>query len=139
MFMDIERHEGRFRGCVLLCCVGEPDQHHSKAVAAAQNLRESTVTTEWVLAEFADALADSTSRRLVGRFVRDLELDPKVRIAGSTTELFQRGLQLYEERPDKEWSLTDCISFVVMRDEGLSDALTGDKHFEQAGFVPLLK
>jgi predicted nucleic acid-binding protein len=48
-------------------------------------------------------------------------------------------LQLYRSRHDKEWSLTDCVSFVVMQDEGISDALTGDKHFEQAGFNALLK
>jgi len=62
-----------------------------------------------------------------------------VRIVRSGPQLFQRGLKLYDERPDKEWSLTDCISFVVMKDEGISDALTGDQHFEQAGFIPLLK
>jgi hypothetical protein len=49
------------------------------------------------------------------------------------------GLQLFGDRPDKEWSLTDCISFVVMEKEGVREALTGDKHFEQAGFVALLK
>ena len=47
-------------------------------------------------------------------------------------------MSLYSRRPDKEWSLTDCISFVVMSDEGLTEALTGDHHFEQAGFTPLL-
>jgi uncharacterized protein len=48
-------------------------------------------------------------------------------------------MQFYRERPDKEWSLTDCISFVVMAEKGLSEALTGGRHFEQAGFKPLLK
>ena len=52
--------------------------------------------------------------------------------------LNRRGLALYDERPDQEWSLTDCISFVVMADEGIAEALTGDHHFEQAGFVALL-
>ena len=51
----------------------------------------------------------------------------------------ERGVALFAQRPDKEWSLTDCISFVVMREHGLSDALTADHHFEQAGFVPLLQ
>lgn len=49
------------------------------------------------------------------------------------------GIRLYEQRRDKQWSLTDCISFVVMKREGLTEALTGDHHFEQAGFVALLK
>ena len=47
----------------------------------------------------------------------------------------EEGLGLYESRPDKEWSLTDCISFVVMKKEGIVEALTEDRHFEQAGFV----
>jgi uncharacterized protein len=52
--------------------------------------------------------------------------------------LYRRGLELYAGRPgDKDWSLTDCISFVVMEDEGLREALTGDRHFAQAGFIPL--
>jgi len=50
-----------------------------------------------------------------------------------------RGLALYISRPDKDWSLTDCISFVVMKERGLTGALTADHHFEQAGFVALLK
>jgi uncharacterized protein len=49
------------------------------------------------------------------------------------------GLALYEARPDKEWSLTDCISFVVMKQQGILEAVTADRHFEQAGFVALLK
>ena len=52
--------------------------------------------------------------------------------------LFARGFNLYRQRSDKAWSLTDCISFVVMADEGLNEALTGDRHFEQAGFTALL-
>jgi predicted nucleic acid-binding protein len=52
--------------------------------------------------------------------------------------LLQRGLHLFAGRPDKNWSLTDCISFVVMQDEGLIEALTADAHFEQAGFKALL-
>ena len=48
-------------------------------------------------------------------------------------------MKLYLDRPDKEWSLTDCISFTVMNDEGLAESLTGDHHFEQAGFSALLK
>ena len=59
-------------------------------------------------------------------------------IVPASEALFQRGLEFYCSRADQEWSLTDCISFVVMRDEKLTEALTGDHHFEQAGFVALL-
>ena len=82
--------------------VNRSDQHHSRVVAAARNLRDDVITTEWILAEFADALAESNSRRLVPQFIRDLEKDPKVKIVRAVTELFQRGLRRYEERPDKE-------------------------------------
>jgi uncharacterized protein len=119
--------------------VNRADQHHRKAVAAAQQLESRIVTTEWVLAEFADALAESASRRIVARFVNDLRQDPTVTIVAADADLFHRGLTLYEARPDKKWSLTDCISFVVMNDEGLREALTGDEHFQQAGFTALLR
>ena len=56
----------------------------------------------------------------------------------ATTELLQRGRKLYENRPDKGWQLTGSISFVVMQEEGVGEALTADRHFEQAGFKALL-
>lgn len=115
------------------------DQHHSRAVAAAREFRGELVTTEWVLMEFADALAESASRKVVAPFLLRLEQDAEVRIVRASWELFQRGLRLYEKRADKDWSLTDCISFVVMEETGVHEALTGDQHFEQAGFVALLK
>lgn len=61
------------------------------------------------------------------------------RYSGSraTPELVQRGRRLYQERADKDWPLTDCISFIVMQDEGVRDALTADRHFDQAGFKAL--
>ena len=57
----------------------------------------------------------------------------------ASSELMERGFDLFSRRPDKEWSLTDCISFIVMSEEGITEALTGDHHFEQAGFTILLK
>ena len=68
-----------------------------------------------------------------------LQSDPRVTIVPPTQALFQQGIVLYEGRSDKEWSLTDCISFVVMQQMQLIEALTGDSHFEQAGFRALLK
>ncbi len=58
-------------------------------------------------------------------------------IAGPSDSLYQSGLELYSKRPDKIWSLTNCISFAVMREPGLEEALTGDHHFTQAGFRTL--
>jgi uncharacterized protein len=114
------------------------DQYHTQATRAASQLLGEVVTTEWVLTEVADALSGSASRRSVAPFIRDLAQDPRVKIVRAGEEWFERGLQLYEQRPDKDWTLTDCISFAVMNHEKLTDALTGDHHFEQAGFKPLL-
>jgi predicted nucleic acid-binding protein len=65
--------------------------------------------------------------------------DPRIQIEPCSDALFSAGLELYRRRADKSWSLTDCMSFVVMWREGITEALTGDHHFEQAGFVALLK
>jgi predicted nucleic acid-binding protein len=65
--------------------------------------------------------------------------DPHTQLIPATSDLFARGLDLFAKRPDKHWSLTDCTSFVVMTDQKLTDALTADEHFEQAGFRTLLK
>jgi predicted nucleic acid-binding protein len=97
------------------------------------------VTTRWVLMEVADGLASTPARHEVRMLFEDLASDPMVLIVEPSGSLGQRGLDLYDARPDKEWSLTDCISFVTMADHGLTEALTGDKHFEQAGYVAVLK
>jgi len=68
-----------------------------------------------------------------------LQETTEVRIIPPSADLFERGVELYRQRSDKDWSLTDCISFVVMADEKITEALTGDRHFEQAGFYALLK
>jgi len=114
------------------------DQFHQKAIMAAQQLRDDIVTTEWVLTEVADAMAGSVNRLAAAAFVRDLSADPNVTIVRASSDWFERGLQLYEQRPDKDWPLTDCISFALMKEEKLVDALTGDHHFAQAGFRLLL-
>lgn len=113
------------------------DEHHGRAVEYARHYRGSVVTTEWVLTEVADALAASRARGRVRAAFNELSADPETRIIAASSDLFARGLELYGQRPDKAWSLTDCISFIVMADEELHEALTGDRHFEQAGFNPL--
>jgi len=65
--------------------------------------------------------------------------NPDIVILPCTDQLLNEGISLYAQRSDKEWTLTDCISFVVLQREGITEALTGDHHFEQAGFLALLK
>jgi predicted nucleic acid-binding protein len=74
----------------------------------------------------------------VGDFIRDLQHDSRVTIVPPSFDFFERGFDLFCARVDKDWSLTDCISFVVMQERGLTEALTADRHFEQAGFTILL-
>jgi predicted nucleic acid-binding protein len=122
-----------------LAATNRRDAAHSKTVEYVRNNRLAVVTTAWVVTEVADALAAGRHRAAVSRMLATLSADPTAELVGATDELFHKGVQLYDSRPDKEWSLTDCISFVVMQEKGLTEALTGDHHFEQAGFVALLK
>jgi predicted nucleic acid-binding protein len=115
------------------------DSTHARAIAASQNRTERLVTTAWILTEVADALAVPAMREGFPRLLAALQADPACKIVPPTQDFFDRGVELYVRRPDKGWSLTDCISFVVMWENGMNEALTGDRHFEQAGFIALLK
>jgi uncharacterized protein len=114
------------------------DAHHRRVLEFMGRFTGGVVTTQWVLTEVADAMAGVPERREVQAKFGLLSEDAGTQIVEASPELFERGLKLFNDRPDKGWSLTDCISFVVMADEGLREALTGDRHFEQAGFVALL-
>jgi len=105
----------------------------------AESLTASLVTTTWILTELADGLARTPDRHLFQSILADLTREPSAIIVPPSQELFERGVQLYITRPDKRWSLTDCISFQVMEERKITEALTADHHFEQAGFVALLK
>jgi predicted nucleic acid-binding protein len=115
------------------------DQAYSMALSVSQRLTAPLVTTTWVLTEFADACAAPNQRVAFLVWLRTLQADPKVTIVPASQALFERGIELYSKRLDKSWSLTDCISFTVMNDYQIVEALTGDHHFEQAGFRALLK
>ena len=115
------------------------DAAHEQAEAFLENFDGKLITTAWVLTELADGMADPLDRQTFIRLHAALTTDPDVTVVPPDAALFAEGLALYSDRPDKEWSLTDCISFVVMQRHGLTEALTGDHHFDQAGFKALLK
>jgi predicted nucleic acid-binding protein len=115
------------------------DRAHPRVQRFVANFVGHLVTTRWVLMEVADGLASTPARREVRTMFEDLRADPMVTIIEPDGVLDRQGLTLYDARPDKEWSLTDCISFVAMTGHGLTEALTGDKHFEQAGFVAFFR
>jgi len=122
-----------------LALLDSGEERHIEAAEASRNPELRLVTTEWVLTEFGDAYCHPKDRADFVAIYRSLVNHPRVKIIAAETCLFQRGVDLYEQRRDKDWSLTDCLSFVVMQDEGITQALTGDRHFEQAGFAALLK
>jgi len=122
-----------------LALLDSREERHLNAVQASHDRQLQIVTTEWVLTEFGDAYCHPEDRPDFVALYRLLHEHPRVTIVPATTQLFRRGVDFFGQRPDKEWSLTDCLSFIVMQDQGLLNALTGDKHFEQAGFVALLK
>jgi uncharacterized protein len=115
------------------------DQHHRRVVAFSRDLRARLLTTDWVLMEVADALAKSECRGRIRELMLHLRQAPGCEVLPAARETLDRALDLFHRHADKEWTLTDCVSFVVMRDRGLSAALTQDHHFEQAGFTALLK
>jgi predicted nucleic acid-binding protein len=97
------------------------------------------VTTTHVLAETGNFRSRSQSRTRFSKYVEELQAIEEAEIVPESADLWNAGLSLYGTRPDKSWSLTDCLSFIVMQDRGLTEALTADRHFEQAGFAILLK
>ena len=115
------------------------DQHHERVLKFSREFRAHILTSDWVLMEVADALAGSDCRGRVREFILHLRQSAVCEIVPASRELLDRALDLYHQHTDKEWTLTDCVSFVIMRERNVSDALTGDKHFEQAGFTALLK
>ena len=121
-----------------LALLNPRDEWHDAAVRHSQTVSGPLVTTTWVLVELGDALATTRNRQWFPDFIADLASTSHVRIIPAGEDGFRRGVAFYRARPDKEWSLTDCISFIVMSDEGLTGALTGDRHFEQAGITALL-
>jgi len=115
------------------------DVNHLAALELSGELASPIVTTEFVLLELGNAYCRVPTRRRYVGLVESLRGGLCDLITPASHELFDKGLGLFAQREDKEWSVTDCISFVVMRERGIVEALTADHHFEQAGFRILLK
>ncbi len=118
--------------------------HHALATSIyqlARRQRHKLITTNYVIAELV-ALMTSPLQfpRPAGiKFIDDLKASPQVGIVHIDAERDEQAWQLLKRREDKAWSLVDCSSFIVMQELGINEALTADRHFEQAGFVCLLK
>jgi predicted nucleic acid-binding protein len=115
------------------------DQRHGRAEQLARELKVRYLTTDWIMTEVADALSRGRVRRQVAPLIRRLRESPVWEVVPFSRDQFDAALEFHSQHEDKEWTLTDCTSFVVMRDHGITEALTGNRHFEQAGFTALLK
>ena len=118
------------------------DDLHRVALALADELETSPtriVTTRAVLMEIGNALSKQRYRPAAVELLLSLENDPKVEIVPVSGDLYAQAFKLFSERTDKEWGLVDYVSFVVMRERGITDALTSDDHFRQAGFNALMR
>jgi uncharacterized protein len=122
-----------------IALVNPRDEFSSEAIRVTEQLRGTCLTTAWVITELGNFFSGAENRPLFLELLAELHRDDSVHVVPPTLELFNAGLDLYARRMDKDWSLTDCISFEIMRRHQISDALTTDHHFEQAGFRALLK
>ncbi|BCL37759.1 hypothetical protein NSMS1_42060 [Nostoc sp. MS1] len=118
------------------------DRLHHQAVYLAHLLEEAgtrLVTTQTVMLEIGNVLSQQPHRHEAIVLLNSLAVDPKVEIVPLSQELYKRAFQLYCESPDKEWGFIDCVSFIVMQYSGITEALTANEHFQQAGFRALLR
>ena len=122
-----------------LALVNARDQLHAQARELSRQPPGSLITTEWVLTEVGDALSAPGARERFTALLGTLQRQADVEIVPASHDLFAKGCAVFGERPDKAWSLTDCLSFAVMRERAIGSALTADHHFVQAGFDVLMR
>ena len=118
------------------------DECHNRASELAAEIKGNNVpvvTTDAVILEIGDALSKPKHRPAAGKLIRSILTDRLIEVVPLTPAILRRAFDLFRQRPDKGWGLTDCVSFIVMADRQIRRALTTDEHFEQAGFVAMLK
>ncbi len=117
---------------------------HARAVTLYTQFKQQAVplvTTNYVLAELVALLTSPlrVPRPQIVKIVESIHASPYVHVMHVTKEWDERAWEFFKRHTDKTWSLVDCASFVIMRELGIQEALTSDRHFEQAGFTILLK
>ncbi len=126
----------------LVAVVNVDDHWHAPALAVWKDLHDRNcrlVTTSLVLIEIGDGLSKIQHRNLAIDIYDRLRHAPHIEIVSIAPPIEERAWGLFRKRPDKEWGITDCVSFLVMQERFLADAFTVDRHFEQAGFNPLIR
>jgi predicted nucleic acid-binding protein len=122
----------------VIALINPRDQYHDKAVELASKYEnQPLLVTDAVLLEIGNGLARNYKQEAI-EIIEYFFTSEEVEIVHLTPELFDRAFELYKKYEDKDWGLIDCITFVVMKDAGVSEALTFDQHFQQAGFNVLM-
>jgi predicted nucleic acid-binding protein len=119
-----------------MALLSQRDQGHDEAERISRELflqKRPRVLTEWVLVEFLGSTARPPSRDLAIQTVEQLRNSSLTEIIAADHASWEKGYELYKSRPDKSWSLVDCISITICHARGIKEVFTADKHFEQAG------
>lgn len=134
-------NEGFIDTACVVALLNRRDQHHEAAVELFDSVRARSrlVTTHAVCFEIGSFYSRPGEREQAAELLQDIDDAHDIDVLPVSEDLYSRALRLFSERPDKEWSLTDCSSFLVMEERGITSALTTDRHFAQAGFLPLLR
>jgi predicted nucleic acid-binding protein len=122
-----------------LAWLNSGDNLHQRARSLSTRLPSRLVTTEAVLFEVGNAMARPPLRAVAAAFLTRLRANPHLEIVPVDAALFDQAVARFVARPDEEWGLVDCLSFVVMEERGIREALSADHHFLQAGFRALLR
>ncbi|MBL1175765.1 MAG: type II toxin-antitoxin system VapC family toxin [Pantanalinema sp. GBBB05] len=123
-----------------MCYIHQNEPQHQEAVLFLNSVNKKYLTHSYVLSELvALALIRRFPRSAVLTFVMDLLDNPDIETVWVDEKVHREAMQLLSDRQDKTYSLCDAVSFVLMRQRGMTEALTTDRHFEQEGFVRLLK
>jgi uncharacterized protein len=118
------------------------DEHHRAALRLQQRLVAAGrrfLTSDYIVDETATLLLVRHSHAAAADFLSTIEASAAVGLEWLGPERFHAACELFRKRSDKQWSFTDCTSFVLMRELRVREAFTTDRHFRQAGFVPLLR
>ncbi len=122
-----------------LALVQPRDELHRRAISWANSVSEPLLVTEYVILETVNSLSSPADRPKAHLLISHLRTSSGYELVPASDSLLESGLKLHAARPDKAWSLTDCISFAIMESRGIHRALAYDHHFEQAGFEALLR
>jgi len=123
----------------VLALINDGDQYHAQAVRLSEQLEgRRFLITNAVFFEVGNSLS-RTHKKAAAETIKQFLISDDVEVIYVTAALLEKALALYQSFLDKDWGLVDCISFVIMRERGITQALTSDRHFVQAGFAALMR